>query len=47
MRQFLHFQRFIPYTVNFLVHTWNTKDCEGESPKNPGYIFCSILMILV
>ena len=25
---FCTFNRCIPYTENFLVHTWNTKDCE-------------------
>ena len=33
---FCTFNRFIWYTVNFSVHTWNTEDSEGESLKKPG-----------
>ena len=44
---FCTFNRFIRYTVIFSVHTWNTEDSEGERLKEPGFIFCCILIVLV
>ena len=39
--------RFIRYTVIFLVHTWNTEDSEGESLKKPGTFLLYFDSVLV
>ena len=39
--------RFIRYTVIFLVHTWNTEDSEGESLKKSGTFLLYFDSVLV
>ena len=44
---FCTFNRFIWYTVNFSVHTWNNEDSEGESLKKPGTFLLYLDSVLV